>query len=202
MKKDRPEKARRPRIPEHVAQSVGNVASLQARARGTLTQHQRSVEWLTMALGRPRTLYVVVALVAVWIGVNTRLYLVNGRALDPPPFPWLQGAITLGALLMATMVLITQNRQTKHAEQRAALDLQVNLLAEQKIAKLIALIEELRRDLPVRDRIDREAEAMKRAVDPQAVMSKLEATLEEPRAAAAPDDDAAKPDPPGPVPKH
>ncbi len=65
------------------------------------------------------------------------------------------------------MVLNTQNRQGRHAEQRSHLDLQVNLLAEQKIAKLIALVEELRRDLPqVRDRVDHVAEAMKESVDP------------------------------------
>ncbi|MGB8299016.1 MAG: hypothetical protein WCG85_26595 [Polyangia bacterium] len=59
-------------------------------------------------------------------------------------------------------------------EERSHLDLQVNLLAEHKVAKLIALVEELRRDLPmVRDRIDREADAMQEAVDPNAVIEVL-----------------------------
>ena len=76
---------------------------------------------------------------------------------------------------MTTMVLITQNRQTHDAEQRAQLDLQINLLAEQKVAKLIALLEELRRDLPiVQDRVDRAAEAMTEPVDPHAVLSALQ----------------------------
>jgi uncharacterized membrane protein len=80
---------------------------------------------------------------------------------------------------MSTMILITQNRQTTHAEQRAQLDLQVNLLAEQKVAKLVALLEELRRDMPsVRDRVDQVAEGMKEPVDPHAVLSALEQTLE------------------------
>jgi uncharacterized membrane protein len=55
----------------------------------------------------------------------------------------------------------------------------VNLVAEQKIAKLIALLEELRRDLPiVRDRVDPVADAMAQAVDPQAVLSVLEQNFE------------------------
>ena len=50
----------------------------------------------------------------------------------------------------------------------------MNLLAEHKVAKLIALVEELRRDLPmVRDRIDREADAMQEAVDPNAMIEAL-----------------------------
>jgi uncharacterized membrane protein len=95
--------------------------------------------------------------------------------LDGPPFPWLQGALSLSALLVTTMVLATQNRQAKRATRRGDLELQVNLLAEQKTAKLIALLEELRRDLPsVRDRVDSVANALAKAVDPQAVLSVLE----------------------------
>ena len=79
---------------------------------------------------------------------------------------------------MTAGVLIRQNRQEKLAEQRAQLALQLNLLSEQKVAKLIALIEELRKDLPnVKNRYDPEAEMMKEAADPHAVMEALEETL-------------------------
>ena len=91
----------------------------------------------------------------------------------------------LGALLTTTIVLITQTRQGKLAEQRAQLDLQVNLLAEQKTAKLIALLEELRRDLPeVHNRHDAEAAAMEQSTDPHAILAALE-TLQEPVQAEA-----------------
>jgi len=74
--------------------------------------------------------------------------------------------------------LIQQGRQEKLAEQRTQLSLQLSLLSEQKIAKLIALVEELRRDLPsVQDRIDPEAEVMQQATDPQQVLEVLEEVL-------------------------
>jgi len=38
-------------------------------------------------------------------------------AFDPPPFFWLQGIVSLGALLTATVVLTKQNRLAKLAEQ-------------------------------------------------------------------------------------
>ena len=98
---------------------------------------------------------------------------------------WLQGLVGLGALLTTTIVLITQTRQGKLAEQRAQLDLQVSLLAEQKTAKLIALLEELRRDLPeVTNRHDAEAAAMEQSTDPHAILDALE-TLHEPMPAEA-----------------
>ncbi len=81
---------------------------------------------------------------------------------------------------MSTLVLITQTRQQRQAEHRSSLELQVNLTAEQKIAKLIELIEELRRDIPsVANRVDLQAETMAQAVDPEAVLTALGATTAE-----------------------
>jgi len=133
------------------------------------------MEALTSALGRPRTVYVTLSIVVGWVAFNlVTPKLFGWQRIDPPPFFWLQGMVALSALLMTTLVLITANRQTRNAEERSHLDLQVNLLAEHKVAKLIALVEELRRDLPmVRDRIDREADAMQEAVDPNAMIEAL-----------------------------
>jgi len=56
--------------------------------------------------------------------------------------------------------------------------LQVSLLAEQRTAKIVALLEELRRDMPnVRNRVDLVAEAMQQAVPPTAVSSALDEGL-------------------------
>ena len=156
-------------------QDVESVASIRARAEQRLDRHQRMMEVLTAALGRPRTVYVTLSIVVGWVAFNLLTpKLLGWQRIDPPPFFWLQGMVALSALLMTTLVLITANRQTRNAEERSHLDLQVNLLAEHKVAKLIALVEELRRDLPmVRNRIDREADAMQEAVDPDAMIEAL-----------------------------
>jgi uncharacterized membrane protein len=163
-----------------VSQEVESVASIRARAEQRLDRHQRMMEVLTTALGRPRTVYLTLSIVVGWMAFNlVTPKLFGWPRIDPPPFFWLQGMVALSALLMTTMVLITANRQTRNAEERSHLDLQVNLLAERKVAKLIALVEELRRDLPmVRDRIDREADSMQKAVDPEAMLAALEGASE------------------------
>ena len=114
------------------------------------------------------------------MGVNAAAPLLHLPRWDDPPFAWLQGAVGLGALLMTTVVLITQNRQGKLAERREQLELQMSMLTEQRTAKIIDLLEELRRDMPtVRDRVDLEAEALTRTVDPHEVLATLESKLEE-----------------------
>jgi uncharacterized membrane protein len=79
------------------------------------------------------------------------------------------------ALVTTTIVLIAQNRQTRFEQQRAHLDLQVNLLTEQKVAKVIHLLEELRRDLPmVKDRHDPQAHEMQKRADTAQLASALD----------------------------
>jgi uncharacterized membrane protein len=176
----------------HVAQTVETVVTVRARAQSQVTRHQRAIETFTAALGRPRTLYVIVVMVAGWCLWNVW----QATPVDPPPFFWLQGAVGLSAVMIATLILITQNRQNREGEQRAQLDLQVNLLTEQKITKVIQLLEELRRDLPnVKNRVDLAADAMTHAVDAGAVLSALEQTLE---AQGPPSDQAPPSDQSGP----
>jgi uncharacterized membrane protein len=73
------------------------------------------------------------------------------------------------------VVLSKQNRLARLEEQRAHLELKVNLLTEQKAAKLIDLLEELRRDLPnVKNRHDPEAAALRQSMNPDLVLAALD----------------------------
>jgi uncharacterized membrane protein len=158
---------------------VETMASLRVRADQAAGWHQRRMERITAQLGQPRSFYLIAAFAAAWGALNVFAPRLSLRPFDPPPFEWLQGIVGLGALLMTVIILITQNRRSSHAEQRAQLDLQVNLLAEQKVAKLIALLEELRHDLPiVRDRVDAIADAMKEPVDARAILDALQDTTD------------------------
>jgi uncharacterized membrane protein len=162
-------------LSEHVAQNIETIAHLHTQAEGKVGRNQRVIEKVTASIGQPWALNVILGAVMLWVVINTLGSKAGLPVVDPPPFSWLQGVVSLSALLVTTMVLTTQNRQAKRALQRGNLELQVNLVSEQKIAKLISLLEELRRDLPsVRDRVDVVADAMAEAVDPQAVITSLE----------------------------
>lgn len=158
-----------------MAEELDTIASLHDRSQKRVGSHQRLMEKITAQVGRPRTIYTLVVITCAWIAIN----LVMKHPIDPPPFFWLQGAFGVYAALVATMVVTTQNRQQRHSEERAYLDLQINITAEQKTAKLIELIEELRRDMPqIPNRRDPEAETMAHAVDADQVLTALEEKLE------------------------
>jgi uncharacterized membrane protein len=163
---------------DSVTENVKAISALHERAENAVTRHQRAVEFVTHAAGRPLALYVVATLALAWSIANGLLAHLQRYAPDPPPFFWLQGVLGLITVLLTITILATQQRQARLAEMRAHLDLQVNLLAEQKVAKVIELLEELRRDLPaVPSRPDAEAAAMARPADPHAVADALKGSL-------------------------
>jgi uncharacterized membrane protein len=102
------------------------------------------------------------------------------RPLDPPPFPWLAGAASVASLYLVVLILTTQRRDDRLAQRRELLNLELAILSEQKTAKVVALLEELRRDSPaVRDRVDKLADVMARPADPQSVIDAIKETRSE-----------------------
>ncbi|HEY9909254.1 MAG TPA: DUF1003 domain-containing protein [Thermosynechococcaceae cyanobacterium] len=135
------------------------------------------LETITSFFGRSVFLYLLLLVLTLWIFSS---FLDGLLPFDLPPFSWSEQGLDAAALLISTGVLVRQTRQENFAEQRSQLMLQLNLLSEQKIAKMIALLEELRADLPdVADRHDPEAEMMQEAADPIAVLAALQETLGE-----------------------
>jgi len=162
-------------IPSAVHEHIGAVSEFYARHEEKQTPTQRVVERVSLFLGSPA--YVIGNLVffVLWIAFNLAGPELGFGQWDEPPFFWLQGLIALNAFVISTTVLIRQNRMTKLANQHAHLDLQINLLADEKTSKIIQMLEELRRDLPnVRNKVDQEAHELAKPTDTGAVISIIE----------------------------
>jgi uncharacterized membrane protein len=166
-------------VPEQVVKNIEVITSHQERYQQNATTPQRILEKITAMFGRPEFLYFQIAFFTVWVAATRLVHL----GILPSNFPLFdlrdQGLDAL-SLLIATGVLVYETRQEKLSEERSHLMLQLNLLTEQKIAKLISLVEELRTDLPnVSNRFDFEAELMKQATDPQAILEVIQQNLEQ-----------------------
>jgi len=161
-----------PTLVEHIEQNIESIVALQKRDEETVGITQRWVERVGRLLGRPLYLIILLSIVLSWVVVN--LLITHHWQWDPAPFSLLDGIVSLISLITTTIVLIAQNRQTKREQQHSHLGLQVSLLTEQKVSKLIDLIEELRRDLPmVKDRVDPSAEALGESADTAKVADAL-----------------------------
>ena len=170
-----------PDIEDIVEKDIQTIFNLHMHNERKMSYHQRFLERLTSQLGQPRYFYLMIFFVASWIIINALGIRITWLGLDRGPFPWLQCILGLNAFFITVVVLGTQQQQGKLDEHWRHLDLEVNLLMEHKVSKVIALLEELRHDLPnVPNRLDPQAEAMAESIDPQTVFQALSETFEEP----------------------
>jgi uncharacterized membrane protein len=167
-------------LPPHIEQTVQAIAKLHADHHKSATPMQRVVDRTTAVVAHPGFIGVVTLGVAAWIGLNLLVQRVAGWRLDGPAFPWLEGAGEFTALYVTVLVLMSQRRKDELSELREQLSLELAIMTEQKVAKLISLMEETRRDNPMlRDRVDPQAAAMAMPADPMAVMEAFKETHED-----------------------
>ncbi len=114
----------------------------------------------------------------VWILLNVGLvHIPHVSEFDSFPFGLLTMIVSLEAIFLSTFVLISQNRMARLSEQRAELDLHVNLLAEQKSTKALEMLDQIARQLNKSNRFDLppdpEVDALKISPEPQDVINVL-----------------------------
>ena len=79
---------------------------------------------------------------AAWIMLNLGVVPLI-RPWDRYPFLLLTMIVSLEAIFLATFVLIKQNRMSRRADQRAKLDLQINLLAEREMTLVLQMLQRI-----------------------------------------------------------
>ena len=171
------ETAKTPILPAHIEDTVQAIARFHAEHHDRATPLERIIERITARAGRPQFVGVLTLVVVVWVGLNLLISWSGHTPPDEAPFYWLQGVVGLAALYMTSLILTTQRREDQLASLREQLTLELGILSEQKAAKIIELLEELRRDDPhIRNRVDHEAAAMSQPADPEAVLEALKET--------------------------
>ena len=169
-----------PILPAHIESTIQAIAQLHSEHYQKSVPLQRIVDRMTSAIGRPGFIAGLTVAMLVWCVGNLISLWAGHRPWDEPPFFWMQGGVGLGALYV-TILILTSNR---HADQlagyREQLTLELAILAEQKSAKIIELLEEMRRDDPsLHNRHDPEALALSVPADPQHVLDAIKGAHEE-----------------------
>jgi uncharacterized membrane protein len=162
-------------LPPHVEETARAVEKMHVEHRTSATPLEKTLERIKTNVSAPEFIVIAIVIVGLWIGSNLAL---PNSALDRPPFPYLELTLSALAFFFAILILATQRRADTLAGHREQLILQLAFVSEQKTAKIIGLLEELRRDSPqLRDRVDRVAEEMKETVNPRAVSDALRDTV-------------------------
>ena len=112
-------------------------------ARSTL---EKVTDWVAMFSGSMTFLFANAAWFAVWIWLN-----VSGVSrFDPYPFGFLTMVVSLEAIILSILVLLSQNRQAAKDRIRDDVEYEINVKAEMEVAHLHRVLDETRGDLLAR----------------------------------------------------
>jgi uncharacterized membrane protein len=134
-------------LPASTKENIELLANFKDREESQLSGAQLLIEKISRFFGSPAYFAFSLLFIVGWILVNLWGVRAGWHYVDPPPFSALQGMVSSNALLLTVAVLIRQNRMAQTAEHRSHVDLQVNLLTEQKATKILQLVDELQREL-------------------------------------------------------
>ncbi len=170
-----PGEARAPsptRLPRIVDQNIHALLERAAREAEERTREEQIADAITRFTGSMRFVYVHLALVGGWIAIN--LGWVPGIPRFDPSFVILAMVASVEAIFLSTFILITQNRMTAQANRRADLDLQVSLLAEHEVTRLLTLLRAVAARLGVEAAHDPELGELAQHASPEEMLDRLE----------------------------
>lgn len=168
------------KLPSSAKENLRLLENFQDHEEQDVSGMQLAIERVSSFFGSPAYFVCAIAVIALWVIINSYGAHHGWQHIDAPPFSWLQGLISFNALLLTVAVLIRQNRMAKVAEHRSHLDLHINLLSEQKVTKILQLVHELQRELTaLRGAPDKEVQEMSKPADAHALMHAIKQNKDE-----------------------
>jgi uncharacterized membrane protein len=125
-------------MPRSAQDNINKVIRLEEEALKERTLADRISDAIANFVGSIPFVVMHIVWFFIWATVNIGVLGFSWK-FDPYPFALLCMLVSLEGVLLSTFVLIKQNRMSQRADQRAHLDLQVNLLAEKEITKVLQM---------------------------------------------------------------
>lgn len=116
----------------------GVIRSFEAKANENRTFTEKAADMMTSRFGSMEFLAINAIWFFTWISINTGVIPIV-PIFDPFPFGLLTMTVSLEAIFLAIIVLISQNRAAKIDDLRDEIDLQINTISEEEITKMIEL---------------------------------------------------------------
>lgn len=153
------------------------IQSFKRRANSKRRVVDKVADWLTASFGTISFLILNAVFFVAWIIWNSGIFPELPMS-DPFPFGFLTMMVSLEAIFLAIIVLISQNRETKIAELREEVELYINTYAESEITKIIHLQTLLLEKNGIDVSHDVELQEMLRNLESDAIEDELQRQLE------------------------
>ena len=162
------------RLARIIEKNIHTIANSQRVAAGQRTGEDRVADSITDFSGRMFFVYFHILWFGVWILINLGYFGIE--PFDPYPFGLLTMIVSLEAIFLSTFVLISQNRLSAEADRRADLDLQIGLLAEHELTRVLKMLDEIQDKMGIENNDDRELQDLEKNVHPEDVLAEIDRT--------------------------
>lgn len=153
------------------------IKSIKAKTDAKRSLAEKFADFLTSSFGSMAFLILNLFWFAIWIPIN--LDLIPGvEPFDPFPFGLMTMIVSLEAIILAIVVLISQNRASKVNDLREETDLQINLIAEEEITKLMHLLILSLKKQGIDVQKDKELQKMLQPISPKEIEKRLESEID------------------------
>jgi uncharacterized membrane protein len=173
MKERQLSRCQNPGLAEVVERNIDAIEQHRQDAEAAKSLQDHIADAITWFSGSLPFVYFHVALFALWIGFN--LEIGGLPAFDPYPFGMLTTIVSLEAIFLSTFVLVSQNRQAAIADRRTELDLQINLLTEYELTRVLTLVDGIAKKLEIKACDESELKELEDDVAPEALLEEIEA---------------------------
>ena len=129
-------------------ENIRAIIEVERQAQRESTRGERTGDAISRFIGS--MLFVTLHAIAMLAWIAWNVFAPDGSRFDPYPFGLLTFIVSLEGVLIATFVLIAQNRMSRQSEERAQLNLQVDLLAEQEMTLVLKMLRRISERLEIR----------------------------------------------------
>jgi uncharacterized membrane protein len=164
-----------PNFKSQTARNIRAICALEQEALNRRSAGERIGDFVSLHAGRMWFILLHATLFTGWIIVNTGH--IGIKSFDPYPYPALMAFTSLEAIFLSLFVLMSQNRSSKRADERSHLDLQINLLAEHEMTKMLSMLQALCAHHKLTEANDPELAALLEQTRPEILAKELESQL-------------------------
>ncbi len=163
------------RLRDVTRRNVAQIAQMEEEANQSRTTGERVADLATALVGSWTFLIWQSVLLGIWVILNM---IGLWKSWDPYPFVLLNLVLSFQAAFATPIILMSQNRQTRLAERRNHLDLQINLLAEQENTEQLRLLRKLcqQAGISINDPCE---DAFEEETDPQEILEQIATDVEQ-----------------------
>lgn len=160
-----------PALSKIIERNIRTIIQLRLKASHERSSQNRAADAITSFSGSMVFVYLHIAWFSIWVLLNTGRFGVH--RFDPFPYGLLTMIVSLEAIFLSTLVLITQNRQSDEVERRADLDLHIGLLTEHELTRVLQMLDAIQDKLGIENHAASELADLEMETRPEDVLAEI-----------------------------